>query len=72
MSRIRIYNAIMITMEDGSDILKDGVLTTEGERISYVGSTENEPHGVQYDREIDAGGNIIMPGFKDAHTHSGM
>lgn len=31
--------------------------------------------GVQteiWDREIDAKGNVIMPGFKNAHTHSGM
>ncbi len=27
---------------------------------------------IVWDREIDAEGNIIMPGFKDAHTHSPM
>ena len=25
-----------------------------------------------WDREIDACGNVVMPGFKDAHTHSAM
>lgn len=25
-----------------------------------------------WDREIDAGGNLLMPGFKNAHTHSAM
>ncbi len=25
-----------------------------------------------WDREIDARGNLVMPGFKDAHTHSAM
>ncbi|WP_346663001.1 amidohydrolase [uncultured Merdimonas sp.] len=31
-----------------------------------------EPNGGTWDREIDAGGNLLMPGFKNAHTHSGM
>ena len=51
---------------------ENGVLTIDGERISYVGESGAEPEGIKYDREIDAKGNIIMPGFKNAHTHSGM
>ena len=27
---------------------------------------------IVWDREIDCEGNLLMPGFKDAHTHSGM
>ena len=26
----------------------------------------------KWDEEIDAEGNLIMPGFKNAHTHSAM
>lgn len=33
---------------------------------------EGGPDSVKWDREIDAGGNLLMPGFKNAHTHSGM
>ncbi len=72
MSRIKIYNATIITMLNGMDVIKNGVLTTDGERISYAGESEAAPRDVKYDREIDACGNIIMPGFKNAHTHSGM
>ena len=72
MSRLRFFNANIITMADGFNVLKDGVLTVEDERISYVGDIAGEPDGIKYDREIDAAGNIIMPGFKNAHTHSGM
>lgn len=25
-----------------------------------------------WDREIDVKGNVVMPGFKNAHTHSAM
>ena len=72
MSRIRIYNARLITMKDGCSVIDDGVLTVDGERISYAGDQKGEPRGIKYEREIDAAGNIVMPGFKNAHTHSGM
>ena len=72
MSRIRIFNANIITMACGTAVTENGVLTIDGERMSYVVESGAEPEGIKYDREIDAKGNIIMPGFKNAHTHSGM
>ena len=27
---------------------------------------------IKWDMELDCGGNLLMPGFKNAHTHSGM
>ncbi len=72
MSRIRFYNTRLITMKKDCSVIDDGVLTVNGERIEYAGSAEGEPADVKYDREIDAKGNIILPGFKNAHTHSGM
>ena len=69
---IRIYNARILTMTDGMN-LTDGEILICGEKISYVGpsmgGTERE---TVWDREINADGNLIMPGFKDAHTHSAM
>ena len=59
-------------MADGAGVMENGVLTTDGERIGYVGEASGEPGGISYDREIDAKGNLLMPGFKNAHTHSGM
>ena len=67
---IRIYNARILTMEQGKDIFF-GEVQVKDNRISYVGATETAPEG-QWDREIDAQGNVIMPGFKNAHAHSGM
>ncbi len=72
MSNIRFYNADILTMKRGDKIIKKGVLCVEGERILYIGGTENEPEGIKYDREIDVKGDLLMPGFKNAHTHSGM
>lgn len=67
---IRICNARILTMEEGRDIFV-GELHVEGNRITYVGSALPETDKV-WDREIDANGNVIMPGFKNAHTHSAM
>lgn len=74
---IRIYNAKIMTMEEGSSLFH-GEIHIKGNRIAYVGSTlsKEEIHqkygAVSWEREIDAQGNVIMPGFKNAHTHSGM
>lgn len=74
---IRFYNARILTMADEADRMKitEGELHVCGNRIAYVGSgvsgaCAGEKAG--WDREIDACGNLLMPGFKNAHTHSGM
>lgn len=66
---IRFYNARILTMA-GSDEIIIGELWVEGNRISYVG--EGKTGAASWDREIDAKGNLILPGFKNAHTHSAM
>ncbi|MDE6851072.1 MAG: amidohydrolase [Lachnospiraceae bacterium] len=68
--KIRIFHARILTMEQGAEII-EGEIWIDGERISYVGpARENQDQ--KWDREIDAQGNLVMPGFKDAHTHSAM
>lgn len=67
--RIRIYNARILTMEENQDIFS-GELQTEDGKIIYVGE-ETKADG-SWDREIDAKQNLLLPGFKNAHTHSAM
>lgn len=70
---IRIYNARILTMKDDFSIF-DGEVWIKDKRIIYVGngSDNNESTCMIWDREIDAERNLIMPGFKNAHTHSAM
>ena len=75
---IRFVSARILTMKDGEDIY-EGSLYTQDDRIVYVGpglTAEDEekilPAGYAADRTIDCGGNLLMPGFKNAHAHSGM
>ena len=69
---IRFYNCRILTMEDGKDIIKGELHVGDG-WITYVGTGgETETAGVTWDREIDGQNNLLMPGFKNAHTHSAM
>ena len=67
--KIRLYNARILTMQD-MNILEGSCHVTDG-RITYIGDGANEPED-RFDREIDCRKNLLMPGFKNAHTHSGM
>lgn len=68
--KIRLYHARILTMKEGEEIFQ-GEIWTEGAQITYVGpAREDTPKDFQ--REIDCKGDLLMPGFKNAHTHSGM
>lgn len=74
----RFYNARILTMQN-TDMIS-GEVWVQNERIIYVGDGSNteavydrlQLKSIVWDREIDCEGNLLMPGFKDAHTHSGM
>jgi 5-methylthioadenosine/S-adenosylhomocysteine deaminase len=63
---IRFYNA-QILMPDLS--ILQGELVTQGDKISYIGKAKAEG---KFEREINLNGNLLMPSFKNAHTHSAM
>lgn len=68
---IRLYNARIMPMLGENDCsILEGELWTDGERISYVGPARADMP--EFDRELDLGGDLIIPGFKDAHTHIPM
>lgn len=67
---IRIYNVRILTMEAGKDIFR-GEVWVKGDSIAYVGPVVMDAKET-WDREIDGQGNLLMPGFKNAHTHSAM
>ncbi len=48
----------------------DHEVWTDGDRIAYVGPARDDHPA--FDREIDLRGDLLMPGFKNAHTHSAM
>ncbi|MCR5328763.1 MAG: amidohydrolase [Saccharofermentans sp.] len=66
---IRFYNCRILTMKDNS--ITEGELWTDNDRISYIGPSVDSSDKT-FDREIDCKGNLLMPGLKNAHTHSAM
>lgn len=76
---IRFYNAKILTLlpEHKFEII-EGELWVKGDTICYLGAAKEAGESVQgedvivWDREIDVKGNLLMPGFKNAHTHTAM
>ena len=68
--RTRIYNARVLSMEPDQPIF-DGEIWIDGDTISYVGPEKDGGEAI-WDEQIDAQRNLVMPGFKNAHTHSAM
>lgn len=71
----RFYNAKILTMKDKNrtktfDIV-EGELWVEGNYITYIGQSKEEKT-LSFDQEINVEGNLLMPGFKNSHTHSAM
>lgn len=64
---IRFYNGRLLSFKNGFEITDDEVWTN-GSEITFVGKN----HDKKADREIDLNGNLLMPTFKNAHTHSAM
>ena len=69
---IRFKNGKLMTL-DGSCAITDSEVWTEGDKIAFVGKpTDEQLKSTAFDREIDLDGNLLMPAFKNAHTHSAM
>ena len=64
-----IYNCTAVLMDEARTVLRNAYVVVEGALIRSVGTTR--PSGT-FDREIDGGGNVLMPGFVNAHTHVPM
>jgi 5-methylthioadenosine/S-adenosylhomocysteine deaminase len=68
---IRFYNGLTLTFKNGINITDDEVWIN-GETIEYVGPMRTNHNQFQFEKEIDLNGNLLMPSFKNAHTHSAM
>lgn len=76
---IRLHHARILTMETDKPIF-EGEIWIQDERIVYVGDGMDKEEAMcrigikdgMWDEEVDCQGNLLMPGFKNAHTHSGM
>lgn len=63
---IRFYNGRTL---EGLAVTENEVWV-DGDRIAYVGPAREDMPAFR--RQIDLRGDLLMPGFKNAHTHSAM
>lgn len=85
---IRFYNGKLLTMDGELQVQESCEVWVDRDRVVLAGDagrvrefcrTQAEKAGkdgaqaeISFEREIDLHGNLLMPGFKDAHTHSPM
>ena len=62
-----LKNARILSMEDDNIIFGD--LLVKDNRIVFIGE---KYEGAKPDKVIDCEGNLLMPGFKNAHAHTAM
>lgn len=65
----RFFNGLVCTMQNGAETMP-GEVWVSGNRILHAGPAK--PANISFDEEIDVCGGIVMPGFKNAHSHSAM
>lgn len=67
---IRFFNGRILCFSDGAVTVNDGEVWVDGGSICHVGKCPQELP--TFEREIDLDGDLLVPGFKNAHTHSCM
>ena len=66
---ILIHNCTAVLMDEADTVMPNAYVVVEGTKIRSVGT--ERPWG-PFDQEIDGKGNVLMPGFVNAHTHVPM
>ena len=66
---ILIHNCTAVLMDEAGTVLPGAYVAVEGSQIRSVGTVR--PEGI-FTEEIDGQGNVLMPGFVNAHTHVPM
>ncbi|MDR2136759.1 MAG: putative aminohydrolase SsnA [Synergistaceae bacterium] len=64
-----VGNGPMVTRDENNPFFADGCVAVEGAVIKEVGDTAEMKRKYPGASFIDAGGNLIMPGFINAHMH---
>ena len=66
---LRFFNGRVLRFDPALRVTEEEVWV-EGGRIAYVGPARADAPA--FGREIDLRGDLLMPGFKNAHTHTAM
>ena len=64
-----VGNGRVFTLDDSNPYLKDGAVVIDGEVIKEIGSFAAMKEKYPDAEFVDAHGQLILPGFINAHTH---
>ena len=64
-----VGNGRVFTLDDARPYLKDGAVVIDGEKIREIGPFADMKAKYPEAEFVDAKGQLIMPGFINAHTH---
>ena len=67
-----VYNAIVVTMDANSRVLPRGAVAIRGNSIVAVEAADVIAATYIAKDTIDAGGQVVMPGLVNTHTHAPM
>ena len=70
MVDILISGGTVVTMGPERRIIKNGSVVIEGKTIVEVGKAESLKRKYKADREIEAKGRLVLPGFINVHHHT--
>lgn len=65
-----IENGIVITMDSSSDVFNPGYVVVQNSKIIAVG--QGQPKGYLAKKNIDARGQIVLPGLVNTHSHAAI
>jgi len=69
--QISIKAGRILTLNQEFDVIKNGIVTIDDDKISYVGNDEGM-FDKSSDYAFDWSKRILMPGFVNGHTHLGI
>ncbi|MEN3047894.1 MAG: amidohydrolase [Candidatus Caldarchaeales archaeon] len=64
-----VRGGVVVTMDEGLGVIREGAVLVEDERIAAVGKVEEVTRGAKADEVIDARGCFVLPGLICGHTH---
>jgi cytosine/adenosine deaminase-related metal-dependent hydrolase len=72
MADITLTNATVVTMNERREIIRNGAVAIDGNKIVDVGKTDDVKREHSIDLEIDCRDKLVLPGLIDAHVHLGQ
>jgi 5-methylthioadenosine/S-adenosylhomocysteine deaminase len=67
-----VTNAVVVTMDGASRVLPAGAVAIDGRDLVAVDTAEAIARAFEARETIDAGGQVVMPGLINTHTHAPM